>query len=167
MQFVPKHLLEILQIKFWRIAFTSLVSGNQNISEDSKELCWTDGSAKNCKVTGGDQGTSKTCDQVSLTLVNDATQGPGPETLYLENVGSCSNDFEDCKLVYAVTSQGDKMNEADWFVTVYNNDGKVLEVAQPEAITADTWYYVVFTLHLKTGMICPGFKSFRTNTISC
>ena len=99
--------------------------------------------------------------------MNDATEGPRPETLYLTNVGECVHGNDDCMLVYAVTKglDGDKMNEADWFVTVYNNDGKVLEMPQPDSVTASTTYVVVFTLHLQTGMICPGYVNFNKNTV--
>ena len=70
------------------------------------------------------------------------------------------DERRDFPLVYRVkrNSTAYNMNGSDRFVTVYNATGKVFEMPQPEKVTVDTTYYVMFTLKLRTLRLSSGFE---------
>lgn len=146
------------------------VSCRDIISTD-EEPCSTDGGS-NCYVYWPDANTinscsstcnSQTCKQAAVNLENDDVDYGGPETLHVKNVGQCDGDIEDCMLVYEVHNYGSRdsdMDKGDWAVRVFHNEIKVFEMLQPPVISNNTLWYVVFTLNLKTGQLCPNWVDF-------
>uniref|UniRef100_A0A7S1FI45 EGF-like domain-containing protein n=1 Tax=Noctiluca scintillans TaxID=2966 RepID=A0A7S1FI45_NOCSC len=121
---------------------------------------WTKyGSTKRCSSTC----SSGNCLRTSVLLENDDTDGHGPETLYLQNVGQCDGDIADCMLVYEIKNyqwQSSNMDDGNWVVRMFNDHGKVFEMHQPAEISHNTVWYVVFTMNLKTGKLCPNWVDF-------